>query len=633
MTASEFAFLALGLLLGLAVGAALIVVIRSRPSSGAEVRVVVERDSVPRRATTLAGSAFLDPAGPARGGPADRRVLDRDSDEEDVAALDPPAIRTPSLIDLRPTAAIPPAMATDGPPTADRPAPLRLAPLPARAISIDREPDPQLAALRDVAPPSVAALATAAAWPVLARSGARDGGGDPGRTRAPAALGSATPSESAGSTGANGSREPNEATESTRPTPPEPDHAGMGAVPATAVAEPATPETGPCADLRRVADERCAVAVRGREQAAVAADALRSAQRQYDDHHDRAEQADQLADPRAIRSAKDQAQRRFRRERDSATGRDSVEAAARTWLAEINRINNQARDATASATSARAAANQLVVTLERLTVEADAARIKAEAADEACVAARQAAADCDEAAQRERAARHPLEPSLEPAALAVATTSSGVAERDRLGLGTAEPLEDVDAAANQTATDAPILRILRGDRPVMAGVAAEMAGDDIAARRHWQLALADLVDAIIARAIEASALEFPTDDPFWGPFTRDQCRDIVGALASLGFRFDGLGGFVDDRVPTQRDLSMAVGFAGLDPMRIRHWPNEQEMVGLLDRVTVSADEYLAAAAGGLSLGELVSLLGRRADALTEVWNAWGRLRPLLLEPE
>jgi hypothetical protein len=31
------------------------------------------------------------------------------------------------------------------------------------------------------------------------------------------------------------------------------------------------------------------------------------------------------------------------------------------------------------------------------------------------------------------------------------------------------------------------------------------------------------------------------------------------------------------------------------------------------------------------LGELVTMLGRRADALTEIWNDWGRVRPVLLD--
>jgi hypothetical protein len=104
----------------------------------------------------------------------------------------------------------------------------------------------------------------------------------------------------------------------------------------------------------------------------------------------------------------------------------------------------------------------------------------------------------------------------------------------------------------------------------------------------------------------------------------------VSALSSLGYRFDGLGGWTDDRTPGQRDLSLAVGYAGLDPMRIRHWPSEAETLELMRDVSVAADEFLAETAGGLTLGELVDALGRRADDLTDLWNEWGRVRPLLL---
>jgi hypothetical protein len=54
------------------------------------------------------------------------------------------------------------------------------------------------------------------------------------------------------------------------------------------------------------------------------------------------------------------------------------------------------------------------------------------------------------------------------------------------------------------------------------------------------------------------------------------------------------------------------------------------MEELFRDVTVAADEYLASAAGGLTLGELVTVLGRRADGLADLWNEWGRVRPLLL---
>lgn len=138
------------------------------------------------------------------------------------------------------------------------------------------------------------------------------------------------------------------------------------------------------------------------------------------------------------------------------------------------------------------------------------------------------------------------------------------------------------------------------------------------------------MDEILARAIEAACLVYPQHDAFWGAFTSTQNRDITTALASLGFRFDGLGSWVDDRTPSQRDLSLAVGYAGLDPMRVRHWPTEKEMAELFRDVSVAGDEYLVETAGDLTLGQLISLLGPRADQLAELWNDWARVRPLLL---
>ena len=66
MIASEFAFLALGLVLGVASGSALVMVLGSRPPAH-EVRLTVGHDAVPRRAATLSSDAFItSPAEPAR---------------------------------------------------------------------------------------------------------------------------------------------------------------------------------------------------------------------------------------------------------------------------------------------------------------------------------------------------------------------------------------------------------------------------------------------------------------------------------------------------------------------------------------------------------------------------------------
>jgi hypothetical protein len=76
VSGTEFAFLALGLVLGAAVGGAAVFVYRSRPPSR-EVRLTVTHDAVPRRAATLSSEALVArPGDPAPGGPADRRQSD-----------------------------------------------------------------------------------------------------------------------------------------------------------------------------------------------------------------------------------------------------------------------------------------------------------------------------------------------------------------------------------------------------------------------------------------------------------------------------------------------------------------------------------------------------------------------------
>jgi hypothetical protein len=377
---------------------------------------------------------------------------------------------------------------------------------------------------------------------------------------------------------------------------------------------PAVPER--CADERRRAEERCELATRARAQADAAVVALRSAQRAYDEHEAAAVTASWRADPRAIHEAKDTAQAGFRAAVGAAADPDALETAARDWLNEINRINIEARDASTKAAAEHAAAAAIGSTLERLSLEADSARIGAETADAACLAARSALAECVERAN--------TAPEAVPVAATVATappepTFTRLDEDETLGI------------ALHAGTSPCIFRLLRGDRPAMTTLVGALAGDDPDGRRHWQLLMTSLIEAIIADAIEAAALEFPVDHPFWEPFTKVQARDVSQALSSLGYRFDGLGGWVDERFPSQRDLSLALGYAGLDPMRIRHWPTAEETVGLYRDVTVAADEYLAGVAGDLTLAEMVTMLGRRADGLAEVWNHWGRIRPLLLE--
>lgn len=592
MTASEFAFMALGLVLGVATGAALVVVLRSRPPAKREVRVTVAPNSVARRrATTLADvAASADPDGPARGGPGDRRWVDRDMAPEDVPA-------SPSFaVDDR--TRVP---AGSGPP-------LRFAGAGAGSvgIAISREPDPMMAALRATA---------AASARVLRPSGIESSA----VAAAPAAsIATATRPEAVGhaqaAAGETGDAPSAESVEH---------GAAAGAGPAAPTGrgspKPGDAIAGACDEPRRIADERCLVATRAREGAQVALESLRTAQRTYDEHASQAESHAATADPRAVRAAKEAAQHAFRVARSSGRSRDDIETAAREWLTEINRINLATREASALAERHRTAAADLASNLERLSVETDAARIAAESAEEACVAAREAVAACQEAAAVLAAGGRRAAPPTSP-------PPGRPAHRDEI-------IDEDKSMGSRAGEDAVIIRLLRGDREALGRLVARLGGDDAAERRRWQTSIGDLLEAFVARSIEASAFDFPTNHPFWGPFTRSQCRDIAAALSSLGYRHDGFGAWADDHMPTQRDLSLAVGYAGLDPMRIRHWPPESEMHDLLREVTVAADEYIWEAAGTLTLGELVSLLGRRADGLTELWNEWGVVRPLLLAAE
>jgi hypothetical protein len=359
----------------------------------------------------------------------------------------------------------------------------------------------------------------------------------------------------------------------------------------------------PCAAQRHLADERCAVASHAQGQAEAAATNLQHTRRAYDDVARRIDEAQRRTDPRTVDGAKEEARGAFRSARDRATSRADLELAATVWLSEINRINIGTRDATMLIAREQADAATLLASIERQALDADAARITAEAAREACAEARAALAACTEGTLDKDWRPGPAGPALPPTVV-----------WDR-----------------EDGRQPEIVWLLRGETSARERLIAQLTGPDLDEQRRYQLWLSELVDAIFAASIEVAVLDFPTEHPFWSGFDRSQCRDIVVALASLGYRFDGMGGFASDRIPGQRELSLAVGYAALDPMRIRNWPTAAEMPALFADVTVAADEFLATRAPDLELSEMVTVLGLRSERLTELWNRWARVRPLLLE--
>ncbi|MBA3778304.1 MAG: hypothetical protein H0X16_03185 [Chloroflexi bacterium] len=321
---------------------------------------------------------------------------------------------------------------------------------------------------------------------------------------------------------------------------------------------------------------------------------LREARRTYEESGLRSEVAARGMDQQALSEAKEAARRAFRLASAKARSRDEVGHAAGTWLREIDRLNRAALAARDTLQRERETAPNLHERLQAAERAADAARISADSAADACAQARILLAACEE--------------EFEPQPMH----------------GPAGSLLDTREAA--------LFRLLRRDRHALENVVEHLAAGDTEERRRVQLLLSDLVDGIFSAAIDDGSLNFPDDHPFWGAFAADEQRAVSKALAGLGFHFDGLGGFAASRIPGPRDLSLAVGYAGLDPLRIRRWPSQAEMAALYQRVRVRADEFVVGRAPSLGLEEVMEMLGGRAKPLDELWDNWGRVRPALLGP-
>jgi hypothetical protein len=593
VSGTEFTFLALGLVLGIAVGAAVAVILRARPAPRREVRVTVRRDAIaPRPSVTLASADPYARHSSAPGGPG--------GDSWGVpfpgTASRPPGgttIRTSVPLPVGDgsapvdavqratgTAVLEPAAAGVLLATASRPR-------PALGSSGERLSD-RVVRPRAVGLSSPVRLASdAVGIPIVPDL-------EPGRSATDPLGLERDPAPSANLTGADGgSREP-------RNTP--------------AAAGPAG-----CEEQRRALEERCAEAATAEARAREAADALHRARRARDELEAALERAQSTSDPHRLREAKEAAHQAFRLARAAATSRDEAEGAARRWLAAINDLNAEARDAARELERLGAAAVSGLPELERLSAEADAARTHSEIARDTCTLARSALARCEEAAAAPG-------PANAGAMGGKAPVSPGNEAADAWP-GRADDM--VGPARNGYPA---IIAILRGNDAVREQIAATMAGDEGAEPAAWRARLGRLVASISQRAIEDGRLTLPEAHPFWGMFSLEEQREVVAALSSLGYRFDGDGGFADGRVPGARDLSLAVGYAGLDRMRVRNWPRDEELAGLLSGAGVAADEWLAGQTSDLELVEMIDALGPRAGDLAEVWNAWGRLRPLLLQP-
>ena len=179
----------------------------------------------------------------------------------------------------------------------------------------------------------------------------------------------------------------------------------------------------------------------------------------------------------------------------------------------------------------------------------------------------------------------------------------------------------------------PLERMLRGEDGALAEVIDAVAGEDGLRRRDWELLLGGLAEAMADMAVRESVIDFPMGTAFWDAFTVEQCRHIVAALSTMGFRYDGRDGWVEHHVPVYRDLSLALADIGEDPRRIRAWPNAAEIAALFVGVRPAPEELLAAAGPEYGAEDMQALVGEHAAELAGLWIAWADVRPHLLRTQ
>jgi hypothetical protein len=196
-----------------------------------------------------------------------------------------------------------------------------------------------------------------------------------------------------------------------------------------------------------------------------------------------------------------------------------------------------------------------------------------------------------------------------------------------------EVTTELDAMRPRLAHVSALERMLRGDHRAMVEAVDTIAGEDSRQRRSWEVLLGGLVDAMAAVAVRESVIDFPMGTAFWDTFTVEQCRRIIGALGSMGYQYDGDAAWLDGRVPVYHDLTRALADVGVDPRRVRAWPNQAEIANLLVGARPAPDELLAAAGPDYTATDMQALLGEHAAALADLWVTWEAVRPVLLSDQ
>ena len=396
------------------------------------------------------------------------------------------------------------------------------------------------------------------------------------------------------------------------------------------------PEPGPlgqgadtCVELRHAAVARCDEARAAAQDHALATERTRLLRRDLVAAEHAVATAEAAADPGPGRAQKDTAREAYQAARGRATSEAELREAAATWAHALDRVNRGSRLAARTLARVRAQATSL----ERAAREADrieqAARIRAESAESACLDARVRLAACEER----------LLAPADPGHVATPPSPTGGGAAGPATAGAPAPWEAM-AGGGSLGSISPIPHgeplvveaMVCGDRRALELAATVIAEHGRVSPAAIRVQLQEFVDAVESAASQAGYLLFDAAHHFWSHLAVNEARDVLAALARLGFRFEPAEGWHAGRVPTPTDLAMALAYAGLDARRVRGVPSSEELRALPASIGVDARSFLAAFAPNLAMDQLVPALEMRAAKLAPLWDAWGLVRPVLLSP-
>ena len=370
---------------------------------------------------------------------------------------------------------------------------------------------------------------------------------------------------------------------------------------------------GGCAELRAELVARCDEAHRAKATHLAAAEHAHGLRRDLIAAQHRQEAAESAADPALRRSDKTKARDVYERARAVATDDQDLTEATANWARAIDDINRAGRMADRTLSKARGTVHRLEQSAREADRSERSARLQSEQAEAACLDARVRLAGCEEQGQLQgQLPEQRRADAFEPHA---ATDGHAVAVSSITG---SEPLV--------------IESLVSGDRRALELAASQVADHTGLAPAQAQLQLQELVDAVVSSAAAEGFLIFDTGNQFWSTLSFEESRDVIDALARLGFQFEPTEGWHAGRAPAPMDLSMALAYAGLDSRNMRNLPSADALLELPRSINVDASAYLAAQAPDLAVDHMVPLLGRRAAQLEPLWDAWGQVRPILLSP-